>query len=281
MQMKKLVAKGAKRPYWEYVDKPAHKLRDEFVALLDEEHPEQFYQSYIEKNTRLVPREFVQNHGIHFDLVLRKLSFGADYKSDFAYLSKSSDDWNCVLVEIESPGARFFKDESNEFHKDFLKAIQQINIWRAWFLEQTNKAGFADNTVGLIRVPLNRNPTHPKFVLVHGRRSEYGRSPIRRRLIAAQEVDDLKILTFDSLAESLHTKHDLYVGARRNEYIEIVSDVFLNESMFSWMEPEQIRIGKRLKASALAARDQWFHYNGDNDLAMEVALPRVRLRSLT
>ncbi len=43
----------------------------------------------------------MQNHGIHLSLVLRKLSFGADYKTDFFFFSKSSDDWNAVFIEIE------------------------------------------------------------------------------------------------------------------------------------------------------------------------------------
>ncbi len=54
-------------------------LRDEFLRLLDEKLPEQRYQSFIEQNTPLVPHEFVQNHGIHLDVVVRKLGFGADY----------------------------------------------------------------------------------------------------------------------------------------------------------------------------------------------------------
>lgn len=61
-------------------------------------------------------------------------------------------------------------------------------------------------------------------------------------LIVAQEAVDLKILIFDSLTEDLHKKPDLYVGARRNKYIVVNSDVFLYEVMFSWMEPEHIRI---------------------------------------
>jgi hypothetical protein len=283
--MKKATGKSKKkkkneRPYWDFADKTVRQLKNEFTNLLDGQHREQIYQRYIEKNTRLVPREFVQNHGIHFNLMLRKLSFGADYKSDFVYISKSSDDWNCVLVEIEKPTSRFFKDGSNEFHPDFNKAIQQINSWRAWFSDPSNKASFAENTIGLIRVPLERNPIHPKFVLVHGRRSEYGGSGTRRRIIAAQERDDFKILTFDSLVEGLESKRDLYVGARRNEYIDIVSDVFLGEAMFCWMQPEQIRIGKPLRASAIAARNQWCHVTIEDDdkFSMDRALRRVRMK---
>ena len=59
------------------------KIREEFMRLMDEEHPEQIYQKYMEDNTALIPREFVQNHGIHFDMVFRKISLARDYAPDF------------------------------------------------------------------------------------------------------------------------------------------------------------------------------------------------------
>jgi len=269
--------------YWNYERIPAAQLGSEYLALLDGNPSEQEIQRYIEDNTRLVPREFVQNHGIHFQLVLRKLSFGADFKSDLGYLSKSSDDWNCVLIELEHPASRFFNGKTNDFHPDFLKAVQQIDKWRAWLLRLENRATFADNTLGPIRKPLGRNPVYMKFVLVHGRRAEYRNNEQRRALIAAKEADDFKIMTFDSLAENLQSKHDLYVAARRNEYIDVLSDVFLDESMFAWMQPEQIRISEKLKASALAAKPHWFHVRhfdtkDDNAFVMPRALRDVRIR---
>lgn len=253
------------------------RLEREFLALLDQELPEQTYQGFMEENTRLVPREFVQNHGVHFNLVLRKLGFGADYYSDFVYLSKSSGDWNVVLVEIERPSSKFFQGTTNEFHKDFQKGLQQINRWRAWLTDPTNKASFVDGTLGLVRTPLTRNATYPKFVLVTGRRAEYSKNAIRRSLIAAQEADDFKIMTFDSLVENLESKHDLYVGVRHNEYIDIVSDVFLNESMFAWMPADQIRISSKFRKNALAMRPQW-HHQTSTGLAMDAALAGTRMR---
>lgn len=261
------------------VSKSLEALRSEYLTLLEGSHSEQFYQEFIEQNTQFIPREFVQNHGIHFDLVLRKLAFGADYKSDFVYLSKSSDDWNCVLIEIEKPNSRFFKEKSNDFHRDFLAALQQIGRWKAWFLEPNNKSSFTDGILGPIRIPLYWNPTFIKYILVLGRRSEYFENPIRQRLIASQEGDDFKIITFDSLAESLHSKHKLYVGARRNEFIDILSNTFLSETVFGWTKPEQLRISAQLKRSALEARATWNHYRAfKGELTMDYVLARIRMR---
>ena len=112
----------------------AEEEKNEFLNLLEGDHKEQVYQAFLEKHTRFIPREFVQNHGIGVSLVLRKLSFGADYKSDFFFFSKSSDDWNAVFIEIEKPSSQFFRSNTNDFHPHFLSALQQINQWKAWFL---------------------------------------------------------------------------------------------------------------------------------------------------
>src|SRR4028118_163923 len=112
-----------------------HIALDAYNELLAGDYPEQRYQEFLEKNSSFIPREFVQNHGIHLSLVLRKLSLGADLATDFFYLSKSSGDWNLVLIEIEKPSSRYFNADGETFHCDFRNAIQQIGRWRAWFAE--------------------------------------------------------------------------------------------------------------------------------------------------
>ena len=219
----------------------------EFLKLLDEGHSEQVYQSYLERRTRFVPREFVQNHGIGQSLVLRKLSFGADYKSDFFYFSKSSDDWNAVFIEIEKPSSRFFKGNTNEFHSDFLSAVQQINQWKAWFLSDQNKGSFL-SMVSAIQVPhhMARNPTFNKYVLVFGRRGEYADNEDRRRLVKATETEDFKVITFDSLAEGIPRKCDVSIGSRHNQFIDILTDEITDPGLFALVEPTQLRVSKTL-----------------------------------
>lgn len=135
-------------------------LEDEFKKLISEEYPEERYQKAIEKNTRLVSREFVQNHDVHFDVVLRKLSLARDYVTDFFFLAKSSADWNCVLIEIEKPSSKYFKNGSLNFHDDFLAGLNQISRWRAWFENQDNFNSFVNGTLEDIRTPvsLKSNP---------------------------------------------------------------------------------------------------------------------------
>ena len=222
--------------------------KSNYLALLDGDHGEQTYQSFLERHTRFMPREFVQNHGIGLGLVLRKLALGGDYKTDFFYFSKSSDDWNAVFIEIEKPSSSFFKGSTTQLHSDFVNAVQQIKDWRAWFLSDENKAGFL-SSVSMVQVPAHmaRNPTFNKYVLVFGRRGEYAGNETRRRKVLANETDDFKIISFDSLAEGLNTKRELTVGARHNDFIDILSDTITEPDLYALMEPTQLRVSKRLQ----------------------------------
>lgn len=262
--------------------KEAIDLRNSFISLMEQKNKEQVYQDFLEKHPPFIPREFVQNHGIHFSLVFRKLSLAKDYTMDFFYLSKSSDDWNCVLIEIEKPHSKFFKENSNDFHEDFNHALSQIRRWRSWFQNNSNYENFINNTLSVVRVPdvMTRNPCHIKYVLVHGRRDEYFNNPVRSGLIHAEERDNFKIITYDSLIEDLKSKGNLYVAIRRNEYIDIISEQFVDESLFSWVSHSYIRITHELKKDIMRHKSTWHHYrmeDGEKKLALEIALPKLAL----
>jgi hypothetical protein len=254
-------------------------LTQSFEKLLDASLPEQKYQAFLEENPALIPREFVQNHGVHFNLVFRKLSLAKDYTTDFFYLAKSSADWHCILVEIEKPSSKYFKNGSSEFHPDFLKALAQINRWRAWFENLPNKEGFINGTIRPVRVPpkMTRNPCFIKYVLVHGRRDEYEDNEVRAGLIRGQERnDDFHILSYDSLIEDLHDRGDLYIAVRHNELIDIVSTRFVSEALFAWVDSSYIRIKDALKADILKNKDRWHHHSTKGSLLLEQVLPKLR-----
>lgn len=252
-------------------------IADQFEKLMSEDHPEQRYQEYLEKHTRLIPREFVQNHGINCKLILRKLSLSKDYTPDFFYLAKSSADWNLVLVEIEKPRSRYFKEGTNDLHAEFLAGLDQIARWRAWFDIDANRNSFIEGTIAPIRVPdaMKRNPCRIRYVLVHGRRAEFEGNEKRRGLIRAREASDFHIISFDSLLEDLESKSELYVGVRKNEYVEIVSEKFVGEHLFSWMEPSELKINDRLREDILAKRAHWFHRRVGFGYVLDEVLPLI------
>lgn len=252
-----------------------------YRALLDQEANEQTYQTIIERNTQLVPREFVMNHGIWCDLVFRKLPLGSSYVSDFAFITKGSLRWRLVLVEIERPSKKFFRRSTLDLHSDFKDALEQVSNWRA-FLNR-NLLGFVNDTLGPVAsFPQLTDPGAVKIVLVYGRRSEFGSNALRRDKIAALETGDLRIMSFDSLAEDLAPRAELYLAVRRNEFVDILSDRFVSEDPFALLEPENIQISRKLLVSAKSALQKDYQYvefvDGRRRSAALSALDRVRIR---
>src|SRR5271155_4792748 len=43
---------------------------------------------------------WLQNHFVHFDFIFPQYPIGDRFQTDFLYLTKSSAEWWCVLVEI-------------------------------------------------------------------------------------------------------------------------------------------------------------------------------------
>lgn len=256
--------------------------KKEYFELLDRNENEQTYQTYLEENTMFIPREFEQNHGIHFSTVFRKLPLSSDYKPDFVYLSKSSDNWNVVLVEIEKPSSKYFKNNSTTFHTDFNLALQQMNTWRAWFDDESNKNHFKNNTLqGFIEpAHMGRNPFNFKYVLVHGRRAEYENNAQKTALIRGQQRSDFSIISFDSLAENIEKKYKLYVGVKKNNHYELISKEFVDEGIFSWMNIDFLAITQSIYDDAVAKSVSWHHYTSRENgfvKAMDYALPRIKI----
>ena len=257
--------------------KPEDELRD----LIDQNRPEQEYQAFLERHSRFIPREFVQNHGIHGRLVLAKLGMAKDYVSDFFYIAKSSGDTNYVLIELEKPSSRLFK-ANNDFHSDLYAGLNQIARWRTWFGNTANREAFVNSTLRPLQMyGMIGNPVFIKYVLVIGRRAEVAGNEFRRNLLASQEQHDFKILSYDSLLEDIDGKVPLYVGVRTNETYEIKTTEYLGEALFSLFShaPERLRITQSLYDDALAHRPDWSELRSlsPKTYMMDVVLPKVQI----
>jgi hypothetical protein len=247
--------------------------KDDYLVLLENYKSEQDLQNFLELNTEFIPREFIQNHGIHNRLVFRKLKIAENYTTDFFYLSKSSGDWNCVLIELEKPNSKFFKSGTNELHNDFTSGLNQIDKWRAWFANGDNKQYFTNQALSFIRQPLFKNPCNFKYVLVTGRRKEFENNELRTSIIQAKERDDFKILSFDSLLESIDINYGLYLCVKKNEYFEIHSTDYLSENVFIWTAPEHIRLTNKLKTNLVTTMEQFIeNVEKGNDAADKLFL---------
>lgn len=176
-------------------------LVKEFKELLDDTSKnENDIQKYLEDHTMLIPTPHMLNHQLHFNFFISKLPLGQRYKTDFVYLTKSSDSWWVVLMELENQHKKMFKGNHThaEFSKDFYAAFQQIKDWKSYLTD--NKGDFL-KSIDRLRYPLHENKVYFKYVLVIGRNIEKDNFAQRRVALAQEEecFGDLRIITYDTL----------------------------------------------------------------------------------
>lgn len=249
-------------------------LIKEYIDKLDQELEEKEYQDFLEVNTKFIPRHFVQNHGVHMSLVLRKLKISNDMITDFVILSKSSTGWNYILIEIEKPSSRFFKSGSTDVHSDFMGGVKQIKSWQSWFSKPENKAHF-EAQLRFIKKPISNTPVDIKYVLVTGRRSEYEDSEDKIHTVRSYESDNFKIMSFDSLSENVRNNEELYLGVRKQGSIEIRSKKVLDTAFLQWCDDSDFQLNPEIKQLFLQ------HLNGKKAAyEAERTLGRLRVKAI-
>lgn len=78
------------------------KLLEQYFDVIGKNgNTENQIQEFLEENTIFIPMPFLLNHYLHMNCVISKFKLGNEFVTDFAYLTKSSDYWEFVLVELE------------------------------------------------------------------------------------------------------------------------------------------------------------------------------------
>nr|GLK21608.1 hypothetical protein GCM10017606_24350 [Microbacterium terregens] len=112
---------------------PDEALASAFEDLLvDEGKDENDIQAFLEQHTELLDTSsWLLNHRLHMNCVIAKFPIGGR-SADFAYLTKSSDRWTLVLVEIERATKPLFTSSSKHFGNSaaFNDALAQTAVWR-------------------------------------------------------------------------------------------------------------------------------------------------------
>lgn len=221
-------------------------LIDNFKKLINDDNKnENDIQQFLEKNTELIPLPIILNHWLHFNVVISKLKLGGGYITDFAYLTKSSDIWNLVLVELEDSKKKIFlkNNENIKFSSEFNNAYDQIMEWKAYIND--NKQDVLKK-VDVLRKPLSNNSVKIKYVLIIGRNKEKDNCERRRRMFAEKSNDDIKVLTYDSLISSYERSHYKINKLILSEWKEGFKTKFVPENfdsnIFSYLSSEHLKI---------------------------------------
>ena len=196
-------AAGTDQPSWdEYVDS----LMQQWHALLDSplSVDEQLLQEFLERHPSLLPgSDSVDGTSGHLPFPMAvvtkpKLPGLSDRQPDFMWIATDSVNLYPILIEIETPQKKWFYGDRAEIHSDFTHAQGQLAEWRAWFNRGQNRTAFLDDYD--IPRELRKRKFSPRFVLVHGRRTDYEGSERRLQKRAELQREDERLMSFDRLS---------------------------------------------------------------------------------
>lgn len=221
-------------------------LKQSFLDMLDNHKDENDIQRFLEEHTEMIPLPFLEGHGLNDNAIISKLKLGSEMTTDFAYLTKCSDYWNFVLVEIEDSRKELFIENKQRvmFSAKFNNAYDQILAWKAYIEHNRERLLYQTEK---IRFPLQNNPVRFKYVLIIGRNAEKEKSEHKTRMFAQKNTDDTKVMTYDSIisycekAQGLYRKLILSPVGDQGFKIKSVPEG-INTSLFSWVTSEYIRV---------------------------------------
>ena len=174
----------------------------EFEGLLNRRVSEHPVHDFLERHPFLIPGIDSLHHGPYAGIVVTKLSLGADFISDFAYVTSNSQELCLTGVEIESPRKQLFRKDGS-FHRDYLDSRQQITDWLFW--AQHNMRDALDQWGTLFRRHRLRDYSIGfRGILVFGRRSEIEGDRKRQERWAGEPGalhPNLHTMTYDRLLE--------------------------------------------------------------------------------
>jgi len=210
-------------------------------------------QKFLEKHTELIPLPFILNHRLHMNAVISKFRIAEHLVADFAFLTKCSDFWHLVLVELEASNKRIFTKAGQKivFHNEFNKAYDQILSWRSYILDYQN---FVKQKISCLLMPpkMGINPIRFKYVLLIGRNKEKNTST-KSKLFAQKNSDDIRVMTYDSLISNYNSEYSAQkiILAHHGEGFKIKTLTDVDTYMFAYLGPDHLHITKTDKAKLI------------------------------
>lgn len=251
---------------------------EDFQRLLSREDiSEQDCQNFLECNTELIYTPFLLNHWILGSSIISKFPLDTSLITDFAYITKSSDKWVLVLVELEHPRKRLFRNDSKNIipTSDLTEGIAQIDSWRDFI--DCNRSSVEERLYPLLQ-GLTRHTGDVKYLLVIGRSEEKVHSEAKRKRLANMCAEDMEICTYDSLISWYHNnprEPKNIISLRKNKFK--IKHLNTNpRHLLSHLTPEYIRLTedqKQLLKNRGLEIDHWERENrfplGSNSTSKE------------
>src|SRR3546814_819012 len=189
-------------------DEITGKIADVDKLMCEPKSNENAIQAFLEANTMFMPTPDVLHHRLHMNSVIAKFPIG-ERSTDYAYLSKSTVEWQLVLVELEDSSKRIFKDSSKNdaFTVDFSDAVAQIDVWRDHVSQHLDQVREKLHPL-MVPPQMARNKLSVRYVLVIGRSAEFEHDEARRLRLANYGAErNLRIMTYDTIRREVAAGH--------------------------------------------------------------------------
>lgn len=220
----------------------------EYDSILENCKDENEVQKYLEKHSELLPVDnWILGHYVHCSFIITKFKLGNEHVTDFVYLTKCSDEWYVVFVEIENPKKKIFTSKKH-FTKEFNHAYEQVEDWERYLND-------SHNTINVLRaLKALRNPcimrdenVSFKFLLIYGRSGEKSGDPVLMNKFRQKKTKSIKVCTYDTIKGVTRDKYRFMVlsPSGNDKYkIKYVPDKFdcYDQGFFAYSSPNNIEI---------------------------------------
>lgn len=151
-------------------------------------------QVLAENNERSLLKLIHDNSFLLYDIYSRKygiqpafheVSFGNEFRCDFAWLNDNSDGPEWVIVEIEKPNMRLF-NKNGAPSAELNNAIHQVRSWERYFEQFPDEKRRLFGAVGRFR-----------FVLVAGSKESWSTNEAVKWRLHHNKTDSIEIRSFD------------------------------------------------------------------------------------
>jgi hypothetical protein len=140
---------------------------------------------------------------------------------DFMWIAVDSGTISPVLVEIEKPTKRWFRGDGVPT-QDLTQAQNQLNEWKAWFVEPVHRTLFRDFFI-IPNEIWRKCDFRPQYMLVYGSRSEFdGRADLNKKRRGLERPDE-HYMTFDRLTPNANGSDLMCVKITKARVFEAIT----------------------------------------------------------
>lgn len=232
-----------------------HDLIEKFKQIIDAPQEdgtkkEQEIQNFLEDNAELIPTPHRLNHQVNLGAIISKFPLGNRYITDYVYISKSSDRWNVVFVELELPEKTMFTNAKNQVNatSKFNEALNQVRSWQT-YLNNHRQEVIKQLEPLLVPPVMRRNKINFCFELIYGRSCEKNSTERSDYINLISEQSNIKIMTYDTLisyyeSDLIIQKDIMSFKQGKYHYKKLVTKP---QNVFSYIGPGELELTNEQK----------------------------------